>query len=70
MEVDLRRAENGADVLRLAREAEAGPSDVVVVGGGDGTVGSVASILAGGDNRVLAVMSFSENVCSTLCPIS
>ena len=50
--VDLRRAENGADVLRLAREAAAGPSDVVVVGGGDGTVGSVASILAGGDKAM------------------
>ena len=52
VEVDLRRGEDGKDVVRLAREAVAGPSDVVVVGGGDGTIGSVASILAGGEKAM------------------
>jgi diacylglycerol kinase family enzyme len=51
-DVNLQRAESGEDVVRLAREAAAGPSDIVVVGGGDGTVGSVASVLAGGEKAM------------------
>ncbi len=51
-EVNLHRAEDGEDVVRLAREAAAGKSDVIVVGGGDGTVGSVASVLAGGEKAM------------------
>ena len=52
MEVDLHRAQDGADVLRLAKEAAAGPSNVVVVGGGDGTIGSAASVLAESDKAM------------------
>ena len=52
VEVDLHRAQDGADVLRLAKEAAAGPSDVVVVGGGDGTIGSAASVLAESDKAM------------------
>jgi diacylglycerol kinase family enzyme len=55
VEVDLQRAQDGADVLRLAEEASAGPSEVVVVGGGDGTVGSVASVLAGSE-KVMGIL--------------
>jgi len=51
-EADLHRAENGEDVVRLARQAAAGESEVVVVGGGDGTLGSVASVLLGGEKAM------------------
>ena len=53
--VDLKRAESGEDVVRLAREAAGGASDVVVVGGGDGTIGSVASVLSGGE-KVMGIL--------------
>ena len=52
---DLQRAESGEDVVRLAKKAAAGKSDVVAVGGGDGTVGSVASVLSGGE-KVLGIL--------------
>ena len=52
VKVDVQRAEDGKDVVRLARQAAAGPSEVVVVGGGDGTIGSVASILAGSEKAM------------------
>jgi diacylglycerol kinase family enzyme len=51
-EAELHHAENGDDVVRLARQAVAGKSDVVVVGGGDGTLGSVASVLSGGEKAM------------------
>jgi diacylglycerol kinase family enzyme len=47
-EADIQLAASGKDVIALARRAASGASDVVVAGGGDGTVSSVASILAGG----------------------
>jgi diacylglycerol kinase family enzyme len=47
-EADIQLATSGKDVIALARRAASGASDVVVAGGGDGTVSSVASILAGG----------------------
>ena len=50
--VDLERAESGEDVIRLAKRAAAGKSDVVAVGGGDGTIGSVASVLCGGEKAM------------------
>lgn len=53
--VDLKRAESGEDVVRLAREAASGKSDIVVVGGGDGTVGSVAAVLSGG-TKVMGIL--------------
>jgi diacylglycerol kinase family enzyme len=51
-EVDLQWAESGEDVVRLARRAAAGATDVVVAGGGDGTVGSVASVLSGAEKAL------------------
>jgi diacylglycerol kinase family enzyme len=51
-EAEVQHAENGEDVVRLARQAVAGKSDVVVVGGGDGTLGSVASVLSGGEKAM------------------
>jgi diacylglycerol kinase family enzyme len=51
-EADLQHAENGEDVVRLARQAAAGESEFVVVGGGDGTLGSVAAVLSGGEKAM------------------
>jgi diacylglycerol kinase family enzyme len=38
----------GQEIAQTAREAVAGGTDAVVAGGGDGTIRSVASVLAGG----------------------
>jgi diacylglycerol kinase family enzyme len=51
-EADVQLAANGKEVIPLARRAASGASDVVVAGGGDGTVSSVASILAGGEKAL------------------
>jgi diacylglycerol kinase family enzyme len=47
-EAEVQRAASGEEVGELARRAASGESDVVVVGGGDGTLSSAASVLAGG----------------------
>lgn len=47
-EAEVQRAASGEEVVDLARRAVSGESDVVVVGGGDGTLSSAASVLAGG----------------------
>jgi diacylglycerol kinase family enzyme len=47
VEADVRAAAGGEELTALAREAVAGRSPLVVVAGGDGSVGSVASIVAG-----------------------
>jgi diacylglycerol kinase family enzyme len=48
-EADVQRAASGEKVIELAQRAASGmDSDVVVVGGGDGTLSSAASVLAGG----------------------
>jgi diacylglycerol kinase family enzyme len=51
-EADVQLAANGKEIVPLARRAASGPSDVVVAGGGDGTVSCVASILAGGEKAL------------------
>ncbi len=51
-EADVQLAANGKEVVPLARRAASGASDVVVAGGGDGTVSCVASILAGGEKAL------------------
>jgi diacylglycerol kinase family enzyme len=51
-EADIQLAASGKDVIALARRAASGASDVVVAGGGDGTVSSVASILAEGEKAL------------------
>ncbi|HWN99098.1 MAG TPA: diacylglycerol kinase family protein [Blastocatellia bacterium] len=45
-------ARTGADILELARRAVRGDAATIVVGGGDGTIGAVASTLVGTDNRL------------------
>ena len=51
-EADVQLAASGKEVVPLARGAASGASDVVVAGGGDGTVSCVASILAGGEKAL------------------
>ena len=45
-------ARDGGHLCRLAREAAEGPHDLVVAGGGDGTVSAVASVLVGTDKAM------------------
>ena len=51
-EAEVHLASSGEEVLDLARRASSGASDVVVAGGGDGTVSSVASVLSGGEKAL------------------
>jgi diacylglycerol kinase family enzyme len=48
-------AETGDDVIKLASKAMAGPAEIIVAGGGDGTISSVAS-LAVEHKKVLGVL--------------
>lgn len=50
-------AGSGAEVVRLAQEAASGDAEIVVAGGGDGTISAVASKLVGTD-KVLGVLPF------------
>lgn len=50
-------AASGAEVSRLARAAATGNADIVVAGGGDGTVNSIASAIID-TNKTLAVLPF------------
>jgi YegS/Rv2252/BmrU family lipid kinase len=52
VEADVRGARGGEDIAAQARALARGDSPVVVVGGGDGSVGSVASVLAGSDKAL------------------
>jgi diacylglycerol kinase family enzyme len=54
-EADVRTAPGGEELDALARELAAGDSPVVAAGGGDGSIGSVASVLAG-KNKALGVL--------------
>jgi diacylglycerol kinase family enzyme len=47
VEPDVRAAAGGEELVAVAREAVAGRAPIVVVAGGDGSVGSVASVVAG-----------------------
>ena len=51
-EADLQLAASGEEVVALARRAAAGASEVVVAAGGDGTIGSVASVLMEGEKAL------------------
>ncbi len=50
--VHIRIAKKGEDVSALARQAAAGDSEIVVAGGGDGTVSTVAGALIGTDKTL------------------
>jgi YegS/Rv2252/BmrU family lipid kinase len=52
VEPDVRTARGGEELAALAREVARGDSPVVVAGGGDGSIGSVASVLAGSDKAL------------------
>jgi diacylglycerol kinase family enzyme len=47
-EAKIEHAASGEEILELARRAAIGESDLVVAGGGDGTLSTVASALVGG----------------------
>jgi diacylglycerol kinase family enzyme len=55
VEADLLCAENGARLAELVRRAAREPYDVLVAGGGDGTMNAVAAVLAG-TNRPMGVL--------------
>jgi len=48
-------AENGKDIVRLAREAAEGEADLIVAGGGDGTISTVA-IEASAAGKTLGIL--------------
>jgi YegS/Rv2252/BmrU family lipid kinase len=50
-------AQTGSEVIKLAQEAARGDADVIVAGGGDGTISSVAAAVVGTDKR-LGVLPF------------
>ncbi|PYQ36666.1 MAG: sphingosine kinase [Acidobacteria bacterium] len=52
LEADVQLAATGEEVVALARRAAAGASEVVVAAGGDGTIGSVASVLLEGEKAL------------------
>src|SRR5919106_4035564 len=55
LSVDFSVAHSGAEVTELSRDAARGPYKVIVAGGGDGTVSSVASTIVGSD-KILGVL--------------
>src|SRR5215213_12044945 len=55
IEADISLAENGAKLTELAREAANGPYRVIVAGGGDGTVSSIAAAVID-SNKILGVL--------------
>jgi YegS/Rv2252/BmrU family lipid kinase len=55
IDVDMSLAHSGAELVELAQEAARGPHKVIVAGGGDGTVSSVASAIVDTD-KILGVL--------------
>ncbi|PYS90543.1 MAG: sphingosine kinase [Acidobacteria bacterium] len=45
-------AQSGAELVKLTRRVAEGPTQIVVAGGGDGTVNAVASVLVGTDKAL------------------
>jgi diacylglycerol kinase family enzyme len=54
-EAEVRTANGGEELVALAREAASGESSIVVVAGGDGSVGSAFSVVAG-SGKALGVL--------------
>src|SRR5205085_1023544 len=48
----VRVAQSGAELVQLARRTAEGPAQIVVAGGGDGTVNAIASALVGTDKAL------------------
>jgi YegS/Rv2252/BmrU family lipid kinase len=55
IDTDISLAQSGAELNTLAQDASRGPYEVIVAGGGDGTVNSVASIVVG-SNKTLGIL--------------
>src|SRR4051812_31861795 len=55
VEAEISLAQNGAEVAELAREAALGPYKVIVAGGGDGTVSSIAAAVIN-SGKILGVL--------------
>jgi YegS/Rv2252/BmrU family lipid kinase len=55
IDVDMSLAHNGAELTALAQEAARGSYEVIVAGGGDGTINSIASIVID-RNKILGVL--------------
>jgi YegS/Rv2252/BmrU family lipid kinase len=55
IDCDISLARNGAEIADLAREAVRGDYPVIVAGGGDGTINTVASAIVGSD-KILGVL--------------
>lgn len=52
VEAKISIAKNGAQIIELAQRAARGGSQVIVAGGGDGTISSVASAIVGSDKTL------------------
>ncbi|HJP91289.1 MAG TPA: diacylglycerol kinase family protein [Pyrinomonadaceae bacterium] len=55
IDIDISLAHDGAELTELARDAAHGPYKVIVAAGGDGTVNSVAAMVAGSD-KLLGIL--------------
>lgn len=55
IDADILLANSGDEMVELARRSARGDSDIIVVGGGDGTIRAVASVLVG-TNKTLGVL--------------
>lgn len=55
IKAEVKLAENGKDIVRLAREAAEGEADLIVAGGGDGTISTVA-IEASAAGKTLGIL--------------
>ena len=49
VEANIRLAQSGAEIVRIAEEAARGDAQIIVAGGGDGTIAAVAQTLVGAD---------------------
>lgn len=52
LEANIVLARTGTEIIQLAERAVRGPSQIIVAGGGDGTINAVASALAGTDKTL------------------
>lgn len=55
LKANIKLAKSGEDILELAEKARHSSSQIIVAGGGDGTINAVASVLAGTD-KILGVL--------------